>query len=731
MSVIIYGLVMTTWPSFTGWNTLDPMYVLVSAGITIGRWLLAGILAIIALKMPHLGTWMFYAWISKPENLKKVETAIDVKEKGEYQSTDPIYSVKSKLLDSLKKSEFRFMYFAAIILNPLMVIFYFILTSNYKLGGSYFSAFAGVVFAITIIINLLMITVTAAFYCRKDPENLKNRILNELISWIYMLLLPIVFVSFIVGWVMYYDLIGDLPMELAPILITSHKVLYVIQSAIAVCLAVVLLKQKPNFDWKKNNDNAPKIKNPILQKLYKLSKFLIIMAIIGGIVIIYILAIELIMVDFAMAFCVISYYLVTLYLLAIFSALKLVTRKPKRHFRYKTRYWTLVKVSAIILIINFLPTIGTVTYTNNDLEKQFDAKFGKDWESKIPEADLARMNQVQYSMFDAYFGTEVPINAIYENVYMQDHPRFVKNRTGDIVSNGSSKFTNVTHNMIYDAYLPASEEFDVTFNDSKDVKFPVIIYLHGVGMDRGTGNANWTSQYLANLGYLVCDMSYGFTGWSNYPYTGGKERGYDFPDTVKQIGYFTKFLENHSEELHADISKIYVGGRSFGGWMALNVAWLANTTFAGGNYSANAVVKGVFPYYGAQDLPGLGSELFELGGSIGIMDVGAPYIRGSSNPEEPDYNPEWIWYDPMRMAKNDLSPAGSLPPCFAFQGTHDYLVPQGGSIRLGEVCEENGHLFIGGFYTFGSHGFDALHWSAYGQSILYYMPRFIALTIND
>jgi acetyl esterase/lipase len=138
-------------------------------------------------------------------------------------------------------------------------------------------------------------------------------------------------------------------------------------------------------------------------------------------------------------------------------------------------------------------------------------------------------------------------------------------------------------------------------------------------------------------------------------------------------------------------------------------------------------VKGVIPYYPASDIPYVGSEMFQLGDEIGLID-NASYIRGSSNPADPDYNPEWQWYNPLVMATTAYTPKGTLPPTFVIQGTHDYLVPQGAAKRIEKVCKENGQPVIAGYYPFGSHGFDALHWSPYGQSITYYMGYFLALT---
>jgi acetyl esterase/lipase len=278
--------------------------------------------------------------------------------------------------------------------------------------------------------------------------------------------------------------------------------------------------------------------------------------------------------------------------------------------------------------------------------------------------------------------------------------------------------------MIFDAYLPATPEFDnIDFGKGDNIKLPVLMYLHGIGMDRGAGNANWTSQYFANLGYLVLDMSYGFTGWADFPYTGVKERGYDYVDTILQLAYFTQYLEQNADYFHADITSVFIAGRSFGGWMALSLGQLANTEYAGGNYSSNINIKGIIPYYPASDIPSAGSELFGLGQSLDLID--SAYIRGSSVEGDEDYNPDWYWYNPLWVAEN--LPKGQHPDVFTIQGTHDYLVPQGAALRLDASLKKGDHNSILGLYPYGSHGFDALHWSHYGQSITYYMGYFLAL----
>jgi hypothetical protein len=40
----------------------------------------------------------------------------------------------------------------------------------------------------------------------------------------------------------------------------------------------------------------------------------------------------------------------------------------------------------------------------------------------------------------------------------------------------------------------------------------------------------------------------------------------------------------------------------------------------------------------------------------------------------------------------------------------------------------NGQIGILGLYPMGSHATDVIHWGQYGQSVLYFMERFLALT---
>ncbi|MHA1714819.1 MAG: hypothetical protein ACTSXP_04190 [Promethearchaeota archaeon] len=428
------------------------------------------------------------------------------------------------------------------------------------------------------------------------------------------------------------------------------------------------------------------------------------------------LALLIMISDVTMGTCQLSPYILFMGIMPVsFVLLKLVKRNPKRG--YTQPYWTVVKIGLVACGIFAVPMVMTPTVTNPQIDIQFSEVFGSEWRSRLPE----NYRQVPFSFFDMMFGFDIEVNAEYNRTYCYDSPRYV--RSGDMVyNNGSEKNTSIVDSFVFDAYLPS----DVPFGENQtDEVFPVVIFFHGIGMEFGIENVNWTSQYIANKGYLVCDMSYGYTGWTS-PRQGiqvgrDKRRGYDFPDLLHHIGNFTKFLESNWVYYHADLNNVYFAGRSFGGWLAPVCAYGYNLSFFTGNFSDKIRVRGVIPYYGAHGILDGGSENF-------LLSSDAPYIRGSSDPSDPDYNPEWVYFNPYRLADGTVTGSSRLCPTLIIQGTNDYMVVPGWSKQLERHLEETGNKVISCYYPLGSHGFDALHFSPYGQSIIYYLLAFLALT---
>ncbi|MBD3350796.1 MAG: hypothetical protein GF364_04840 [Candidatus Lokiarchaeota archaeon] len=731
IALIALLMIQSGWYRFGGWalSNVDKLLenVLYIFGMVLGGLLLL----LITTRLPHLGTWMFYWWISKPKNKKKLEEAVNTKEEGRYVSTNRLYSLKRKIIDYLKNTQTRDLFIVTIILNSLMLIFFPIMQNKPYLAGTYFSAIVGIIWSLTLVCNILVLLVAAGFYSHKKRENKKQRVLVEVFSWTYILLFPFIFIPFIIGKIWSLNAFEELADELAGInfgpMLVLYQVIFIVQT-ILIILTVFYLLLKATPDYNLQNERKISWSSKSLKlKIKQIPKSFITILLLAVLIFAFAFSLLMIVVDPAMALGIVAptYVLVGLFLPVIYATLKLIPRRPKK---YKQIFWRSVKISAVIVAICAAPAILTPTWTNRYIEDQFDVAFGDDWETQISDDLQSKFRKVPYSAYENFFGFEISYEgaALYDVFYMYDSPRYVKAPDGTILSNGSSKFTEAKRAFTFDIYLPPNEEFGVGSN-----KYPLIMFCHGVGMAKGTGNANFSvSRYFANQGYTVVDMEYGRTGWVTNRTNIGHD-GYDFPDTCLQVANCTKFLDLNQEYYHVDMSNVWFSGRSFGGWMATVLAYGYNLPFFAGNFSETMVVRGSIPMYGAHAILEAG-ELLTLDmlgdDGLGVMDVSAPYVRGSPNPEDPDYNPEWIFYNPYKMIDPSINGGFTACPTLMIHGTQDPLVPPGWDIQLKSTLESYGSVGIAALYPLGSHATDVIHWSHYGQSVLYYMERFLALT---
>ncbi|MHA1680509.1 MAG: alpha/beta hydrolase family protein [Promethearchaeota archaeon] len=727
VSFIIAGLwlMQNAFWSNSGWK-LDNLNTLLYQLLGMIGFLAAGItLIFVSFRLPPMGSWMFYRWINKPKNLEKVRKAVELKETGNYCPSSAMFRKRVEFFDYLKKSNFKIVFYVALISNSLILPLYFTIRTNMALAGTYLSAIAGINLIVAIVSMIMVAIVSSGYYCSKQASNRVQKRVVEILSGSYIILLPIYLFSQVIALLAQWEVLSDIKPEWGAPAILVATIALVIQPFVAIALNCFLLfKAKPDYDPSHNLMPAErkKVKKQMVKYFFKGFGLILL---IGGVLLFLGLALIILIADVTMALCVLSsiYFLFGAVIPLTYFTLKLMKRGNNR---FNQPFWTMAKVCVIIVGINLVPVIGTSTWTNWNVDRQFDQVFGPDWESQIP-GDLAdRMRDVKFSWFDAFYGFDVEVNAMYTIPYCQDSPRYVKLNNGTVLSNGSSKYTGILDTFVFDAYLPQW----LDFNDSSMEKLPVIILFHGVGMDFGSGNANVTSQYLANQGYLVCDMMYGFVDWrkantvSSFTNESGRPRrkGYDFPDTIQHVGNFTKFLKANEDYYHADMNNVFFSGRSFGGWMAAVCAYGYNSTYFGTNFSSNMKVSGCISYYGAHGILSGGSDNFLYSSG------GASNIRGSSNPDDPDFNPDWIHYDPLQLVKSSVSGSTFLCPTISFQGTNDYLVIAGWTKMLDKALKANGHDSIAAYYPLGSHGFDAVHFSQYGQSIIYWFERFLALT---
>jgi acetyl esterase/lipase len=729
---LLLALVGSSWWDFTGWDSSNVLGVIIGLGIVLLKWIIALVILFMFLRLPRLGTWLFYWWIEKPENHRRMEEDVERYQAGNYETQDVWYYRKLRLFYLLKKMKLRPLSLGIIVGNLAMIYFFIAAQLHEVPPGTQFSAIVGLLFVLVQIANILSVWAGTEFYCKKEGRNNHVRRAVELFSWGYMFFLPSAFIMFAGGNFIKFGVLSAIPLTVGTNMLKSFTTLFVFSSVLMVILGIILLIATPDFTRRNNKQEEWETTGRNQSFLRKI----IILSFLLGFLLMLVLSSELIMTDIVMVNSILSYYLVILYAFVIFALLKLLPPSYVFHlFRRRLTTSSLIKLSAVIMIVNFLPLVGTLTVTNPSLETQFSDMFGTTWKNDIKsDPTYPFMREVSFSAYDAYFGFEIPINARYGEVYMQSHPRYVKDHsTGNIISNGSIIFESITHDLKFDAYLPARPEFGgLTFGDARPEKFPVLIFLHGAGsiVDRGAWNANYTTQYFANLGYAAFDVSFGaIEEYVEFPSSGESALGYDFVDSVLQIANFTKYLETHSDYYHANLTNTYVIGRSLGGWMALCFGYLAKTAYAGGNFSNQMELRGVIPFYPASDFPGLGSEFFGLLFDLmDYFDLGpvAPQIRGSSIPTDPDYNPNWLWYNPLWLAEN--ADPDTLPFTFGFQGTHDSNIPAGATRRLEGALKQSGQKVIAAYYPFVGHTFDVVPWSPYGQSVLYYMERFMALT---
>ena len=207
LTIAVITLVASAWWNFVGWKAPDLIEILSSAAIAAIKWIIALILVVIFSKLPRLGTWLFYWWITIPANRQRMDEDVRRFKLGDYESKDQWYNKKIAFFKAIKQTQLKPLWILVIAGNFTMIIFFIIIRSQYNFAGSYFSATIGVIFVIVQLANIFTIWTSSAYYCKKTVANQKQRQIIELFSWGYMLFLPITFVMFILGNLIRFELL--------------------------------------------------------------------------------------------------------------------------------------------------------------------------------------------------------------------------------------------------------------------------------------------------------------------------------------------------------------------------------------------------------------------------------------------------------------------------------------------------------------------------------------------
>ncbi len=656
--------------------------------------MLFGVFISIAILLPELGDKLFIRWINRKENLAKVDAAIRLSKDGSYNPPSRLFKIKAKTTKYLRNTNFKALFIPAVILNSLMVLSWAIRTlSMFR----YVSFFSGIVVEVGVIFNFLIVILALCLY--KNPKHRKKAAMTKIWA-IFIQLTTIIWY----GFSLYYlALIGGIfGGDIFFIGLLLNIAYYFLQGSI-ITFIIFLLKSKDLLQF--NAQNGGRItKNVIKSKLHKffsIGKDFLILFLLFLIILSLLIVFQVLAGDHYMFFTFFSTPLVVgVYTpIGILLAFLIKSKKRKGH---KQPFWIVFYLVGIIVIVNIIPIIHTQFYTNYSLDAQFTEVLGANWESKISDDELIKMRNYQYSFFDNLYNYEIEKNAKYNIPYLTDKPSLIK----------CDESENQT--FYFDAYLPP----EISFGKGQKL-LPVLIFLHGEVEDKGPWNANYTSQYLANQGYLVCDMNYGYITRNEH---GDNYNGYTLRQVVEQIGNFTKFLYQKRNYYHADLSNVYFSGRHLGGGLAL-ICGLGYKTTLNGVFSSEMEIRGVIPLYPISDI---GEK--EDGWYRHMSSRGHGWIEGESDKEDEDYNPDWDDLNPIKIIDNDISPEGSLPIVLLFTGTHDYMIPMKYTENFVQTMKKNGHDIIVGYYLLGSDGYDGSHLSPWGQSVIYYYERFLALT---
>jgi acetyl esterase/lipase len=370
----------------------------------------------------------------------------------------------------------------------------------------------------------------------------------------------------------------------------------------------------------------------------------------------------------------------------------------------KPIFWAIIKVGAIFSLVFLTPLISVPCYSNPPLDAQFATMFGSTWESQIPANIQAEMRPSRYSLFANIYQFNFSANCRFDIPYMKDFPTRVRNNVSTVIDT-----------FYFDAYLPPEIPFG-NLSDLSSPHLPVLIMMHGEIEEKGPWNANMTSQYFASLGYLVCDMNYGYLRSNEHGRneTGINATGYYLSDQIRQIGQFTQFLQTNADFFHADLSHTYFSGRHLGGGLSLICGLGYNTTLSKW-FTPNMIVRGIIPYYPVSDI---GTEVTSWANTVQYF--GEPFLSGSADPSASDFNPEWIQLNPIHIIANNST---QFAPIFLITGTHDTLITMEYNDHFVDVAKNAGHSVLYGLYLHGNDGFDGNLYSPFGQSIIYYVER--------
>jgi len=418
-----------------------------------------------------------------------------------------------------------------------------------------------------------------------------------------------------------------------------------------------------------------------------------------------------------MVYSGISSYMIFIYIVPSWVILKYHLKGNKR------LSLIVVGICGLLVVTSILPAISTPSAIWG-AESQFNDLYGEDYR----ELDTKNMLKEPYSIWRQFAG----INIKDSEIEVEEKIEYY--------DNGDDTF-------YFDYYAPKDG----------DGPYPAIINIHGGAWflgNRGPINNVAFSKYIAAQGYVVFDIQYGLCDideaadtadlelvadvllemLKNYPELREKvvpqyEKNYLIQDQVANIGKFTQFLANNSEEYEADIDNVFIMGRSAGAHMAGVVGCGYYNSKFSGVFDPNLTVRGVVLYYPPTDIKKMYEAMAD--GSLGAYPKLAPAFEDfldEGDMSDEQLEKEYKKYSAAYLIQDD----NKVPPIIVVHGNLDRIVPyEEQGLGFYEIAQEEDRDCILVTIPFAGHAFDIINAQSPGWQIsTYYIERFLALEME-
>jgi len=407
----------------------------------------------------------------------------------------------------------------------------------------------------------------------------------------------------------------------------------------------------------------------------------------------------------AMGIAQVSGFLLFLYLLTTILFLKLT---PKKKIQYKLKRTddvnfigpgirqknmtrnVIIVIGLSLVIVNSLPLLLTPLSIQN-AEAEFEDAYGENWRDDIPDHIKSFFLPSQFNLIHYFLG--VPSRECNIDT---DIEYYSEGKEGD----------DDYLSLRFDVYYPKATKRELPGHNS------TIIKIHGGGWvqgDKSIGNMLTINKYLAAQGYIVFDIQYGLLDQEGTKYlpTPDEVKGdFTLHDMIFHIGYFTKQLEHKLvDRYQCRLDSVFVMGGSAGGHLTGVFGLGYNDDYFKGNFSEALTIKGIVPYYPAND-----AEFYFTGDLDDLI------------PGDPDSNPlAYKKFTPSKLADKDD------PSALIFQGLQDGLVPLKNSKDIEEALEAEGVNALLLTFPLAAHANDFMINNNFAQVFLYYLERFLYL----